>query len=83
LTGLDADRGARDAGDRVDGARGAAWLLQCRDDACAVRHHVHESAGRLERRVAHERDAVTRRYDAGSSAPGGVEVAVVAHDLAG
>ncbi len=80
---LDADRGARDAGHRVHGARCAAGLLQGRDDARAVGLHVHECARRLERRMAHERDAVARLDDLRGGAGRGIEVAVVAHDLAG
>ena len=79
---LDADRRARDAGHRVHRARGAGRLLQGRDDSRPVRLHVDERAGRLERRVAHERDAVARLDDLGGVAGRGVEVAVVVHDLA-
>ncbi len=80
---LHADRGARDAGHRVHGARGAARLLQGRNHARAVRHHVHEGAGGLERRVTHERNPVAGLHDLGGIARRGVEVAVVAHHLAG
>ena len=60
---LDADRGTRDAGRRMHGPRGAARLLQGRDHARAVGLHVHERAGRLERRMTHERNPVARLDD--------------------